>query len=472
MNFILITLDSLRKDHVGAYGNDWIRTPHLDQFASESVRFDKAYPESIPTLQFRAAMLTGRRVFPFNRWKPHRSSYPYIERYGLTRDLTLPGWAPIPHEDTTMAELLNDNGYRTFTVTDCLHQHYPGMNYHRGYQSWNFVRGQEWDCWKTDLLNDNRPEISRFFTGKTDMNHPKVWEIERNVMNTAFRESEEDYFAPQVFRIATQWLEANYRCDKLFMTVDSFDPHEPWDPPQYYRDLYYPGYKGKEVIMPIYTNNGSGYLSDDELKYMRACYAAEVTMVDTWFGHFMNKIKLTGLDKKSVIVVVSDHGHQLGEKNYTGKVPQGLLPCLTDIVFMIRHPDGVGAGNAVDSFVYNHDIMPTICKMMDIDIPDWCEGEDIWPIVTGEKDKVRDHATTIFKDFVWARDETYAMISKTDKTLTELFNIKDDPDCLENIAQGNETIIQRLWGYLEQDAGGEIPVIDVSFPMVDVKKEV
>ena len=72
MNLILITLDSLRKDHVGAYGNDWIQTPNLDQFAGESALFDAPYPESIPTLQFRAATLTGRRVFPFNRWKPHR----------------------------------------------------------------------------------------------------------------------------------------------------------------------------------------------------------------------------------------------------------------------------------------------------------------------------------------------------------------------------------------------------------------
>jgi len=470
MNFILVIIDSLRKDHVGAYGNDWIKTPNLDSFARESVRFNGAYPESLPTLPFRASTITGKRVFPFKRWTPHRSSYPYIERYGLKKDLTLPGWAPIPHEDTTMSEVFNENGYRTFIVTDCLHQHYPGMNYHRGFHSWNFIRGQEWDCWKTALLNDRRPNLERFFTDKTDMNHPKVWEIERNLMNTAFRESEEDYFAPQVFRLATKWLEANYQRDKLFMTIDCFDPHEPWDPPQYYRDLYYPGYKGKDVIMPIYTNDASGYLSEDELRYMRACYAAEVTMVDQWFGHFMNKVRLLGLDKNSVIMVVSDHGHQLGEKNYTGKVPQGLLPCLLDIVFMVRHPSGVGAGQTLDSFVYNHDILPTICGLLDMDVPDWCEGEDIWPLVTGEADQVRDHVTSIFKDFVWVRDQEYAMISRTNKTLIELFDIKNDPACLHDISEGHEVVIRRMFELLEQDAQGEVPIIDVSFPMVDVKR--
>ena len=64
------------------------------------------------------------------------------------------------------------------------------------------------------------------------------------------------------------------------------------------------------------------------------------------------------------------------------------------------------------------------------------------------------------------------MISKTDKTLIELFNIKNDPECLENIAQGNDAIVKRLWDALEKDAGGKVPIIDVSFPMVDVKKAV
>ena len=59
MNFILVILDSLRQDHVGAYGNDWIQTPNLDKFAAESARFTRAYPESVPTLPFRTSTLTG-----------------------------------------------------------------------------------------------------------------------------------------------------------------------------------------------------------------------------------------------------------------------------------------------------------------------------------------------------------------------------------------------------------------------------
>ena len=58
-------MDSLRKDHVGAYGNDKIKTPNLDALAKESLRFTRAYPESAPTICARRAIHTGLRTWPF-----------------------------------------------------------------------------------------------------------------------------------------------------------------------------------------------------------------------------------------------------------------------------------------------------------------------------------------------------------------------------------------------------------------------
>ena len=62
MNIILVILDSLRKDHVGAYGNARIRTPNLDALAKESLSFTRAYPESIPTIPARRAIHTGLKT--------------------------------------------------------------------------------------------------------------------------------------------------------------------------------------------------------------------------------------------------------------------------------------------------------------------------------------------------------------------------------------------------------------------------
>ena len=60
MNVIVIMLDSLRADHVGCYGNDWIKTPCIDQFAADSAIFEHAYTEGLPTLPFRCAAFTGK----------------------------------------------------------------------------------------------------------------------------------------------------------------------------------------------------------------------------------------------------------------------------------------------------------------------------------------------------------------------------------------------------------------------------
>ena len=59
MNIIMIVIDSLRFDHLGCYGNDWIETPNIDRFAQESVVFENAYPEGLFTLPVRTSLFTG-----------------------------------------------------------------------------------------------------------------------------------------------------------------------------------------------------------------------------------------------------------------------------------------------------------------------------------------------------------------------------------------------------------------------------
>ncbi len=355
-------------------------------------------------------------------------------------------------------------------MTDVFHQFYPGMNFHRGFQSWDWIRGQEWDCWRTGRLTREPPDSREFFTDKVDPKNPKYWEISRYLLNTERREFEEDYFSPQVFRSATKWLESNAKAEKFFLMVDCFDPHEPWDAPHYYRDLYYPGYQGKEIIMPIYSDDASGYLNKNELRRMRANYAAEVTMVDHWFGFFMNKVRLTGLDKNSVIVVISDHGHQLGERNFTGKLPWGIMPCLTDLVLFIHHPRGVGAGKSVSALVQNHDIFPTVSHLLGEKIPEETEGQDIWPLVERKKQKVRGHVTSIFKDYVWVRDDHFAMQMKSDKSEIELYDLKKDPQCLRDISKGKGDVIKRMQDLIRKDAGGEVPVLNAPFKFFEKKK--
>lgn len=441
MNVILIILDTLRKDHVGFYGNDWIITPNLDNLANESMIFDNAYPESLPTLPVRRAIHTGMRCFPFKTYNPRKGDP--VKSYG---------WEPIPEEQTTLAEILMKRKYKTVFITDTYHQFKPSMNFHRGFSEWQWIRGQEGDPFKTSP-EISKKDMKKFFP-KSGIAEHIILILEQYLKNIATRKDESDYFAPQVFSAAMNWLEENTDAKKFFMCIDSFDPHEPWDPPQYYRDLYYPDYEGQEIITPNYFNS-INYLTPEELKYMKACYAAEVTMVDKWLGYFLDKVRTLDLMDNTLIICISDHGHQLGEHNMTGKIPWGLYPELLDIPFFIRHPKGIGKGKRIKSFVYNFDILPTILSSLHIETAP-VEGKNLWDLVDNDFLEDRSHATCGFNSYVWVRDENYAYITDYNRENEYLYDLKEDPLQNANIAENNHNIKQEMFNKILLDAGGKL----------------
>ncbi len=94
MNVVLIVVDSLRQDHVGAYGNPWIKTPHMDAFAKEAMMYTRCYPDSLPTLQVRRALHTGVRSWPFKDFvdPDNRINFPRNSGYPIA------GWGPLSDE--------------------------------------------------------------------------------------------------------------------------------------------------------------------------------------------------------------------------------------------------------------------------------------------------------------------------------------------------------------------------------------
>ncbi len=255
MNLLFIIVDSFRRDHCGYHGNEWIKTPCLDQLAAESVVFERAMPESLPTLPVRRALHTGLRTFPFRDWRLEKGDH----------NVTVWGWQRIPEEQITLAEALRKAGYTTGFVTDAYHQFKPSRNYHRGFQNWVWVRGQEWDLWRPlSLATEAEVEAHLPESGAG----PRAM-LRQYLANVSGRGREEDWFGPSVFHTAMELLK-NYRNQEpSFLLVDSFDPHEPWDPPRWYLELYDdPDYAGRDVITPRYGE--TKYLTEAELGHLRA----------------------------------------------------------------------------------------------------------------------------------------------------------------------------------------------------------
>ncbi|AHY47614.1 Arylsulfatase A-related enzyme [Rubrobacter radiotolerans] len=444
MNVVVVLLDSLRKDHVGALGNSWIKTPNLDALAGESLSFTRAFPESIPTIPARRSIYTGTRTWPFRNWIPQKGETFFPA-----------GWQRIPEEQVSVTELLSDEGFQTALITDTQHEFKASMNFQRGFDVFDFIRGQERDRWKA-ISSADEELVERFTIPGNDASMRD--KVRQYVANTRWRRGEEDYFAPLVFRRSMEYLEVARESQPFFLVIDSFDPHEPWDPPKKYTDLYDdPDYSGREPTSPNY--GASNYLSEREIERMRALYAGEVTMTDKWFGDFMNRLDSLALLDSTLVIVTSDHGVSLAEHGYTGKVSEAIWPELTDIPFFIRHPEGRGAGQESDFYASLHDIAPTVLSQVDLPVHEQMTGQDLSPLLDGDPpNEERPYFTLGYNDHSSARDDDYVLVCRSDGENPRLYDLREDPNMDRDIASGNEDVVRRMYDeYILRDAGGEPP---------------
>ncbi len=458
MNVVLIILDSLQKNYVGAYGNKWIKTPNLDRLAKDSCIFTNAYPESLPTLEVRIALHTGKRVYPF--------------RENVTRKwdrVVQPGWGPIPEDWKTLSEILHEEGYRTGFITDTYHQFKPGKNFHRGFDQFTFIRGQEDDKYISGKLFDERKIEDYYIKPSKEKTSFKLryYMHVSYFKNTALRKSEEDYFAPQVFKKAAEWLYQNQDAEKFFLVVDSFDPHEPWDPPTYYRKMYDSDDDlEKDIIFSTYSS--SHFLTERQIKRLRANYAGEITMVDRWLGYFLDTMEYMGLDKNTLLILISDHGHHVGEKNLVGKFPYPILPEVAELVLFIRDPERKYAGKKVDDFVYDFDIAPTILSFLNITPPSDMEGKNLLPVIEGKEKTGRDYVTVAWQNNIMVKKDKFWYIGRLDRSEEMLFNMENDPEMRENIAVSEKDVCEMMHKLAIKDAKGEIPEYVKNWPKYKV----
>ena len=443
-NVILIMLDSLRRDHVGCYGNSWIKTPNIDSLADEAVRFTNAFPESLPTIPVRRSMHTGLRTFPCRNYRLAKGD-----------TVLIPGWQPIPDEQVTMAEIFRHNGYNTALIASTPHLFKPSMNFHRGFTSWEWIRGQEADRYRVPLRGDvedldNLPgELAYGCVGHS---------LRHCLSNMRGWQGEEDWFPAKTFTTATRWLEVNAGRPFL-LVVDEFDPHEPWCAPKNFLDLYFntSAYNGRRIIN---TTGGPFKFNEGELEYTLAQYAGEVTLCDKYVGMILERVKDLGLLDDTVIALVSDHGHNLMDHGIIHKLPDQMYPELMDLVYIIRNP-GEAEGTECDAYVSHHDLPPTLMSMAGLEPPPNLEGKNVWEWATGENEQTRKHATCIFYPWLWARNDEYAYFTNVEETEERLYYVVDDPEQNINIAKNERKICTSMKELLWKEMGGEPPRYEV-----------
>ncbi|MGH2348130.1 MAG: sulfatase [bacterium] len=427
MNLIVLVLDSLRQDHLGCYHQGQgpfadvpaVRTPNLDAFSRDCVVFSNAYPESLPTIPARYVLMTGQRALPFRPW------------------------APLGPGDLTIAQLLRGDGYVCGLVSDCYHYRAPGMNYHAGFHAYRWIRGQEYDPWES--APPRRP-VDRYVNER----YTAEWRgrVAQFLANTDAFATEHDWFPAQVMDEAVTWLRANRAQEKVFLWVDCFDPHEPWDPPPRFDTYGDPQYRGPRLILPM-GGPSAAWASPEEVRHIRGLYAGEVSFVDACLERFFDALSDLGYLDDSIVLVLADHGHPLNDHGKFLKGADRLYSELLRVPCMIRLPRGRGGGTRADALIQFQDVLPTCLDLLQVRGDDSAmHGRSFAPVVMQDAADHREAIITGYHEGVdrCIRTREWSYLERPSGEPDELYNLHDDPGEHTNLIDRHPEEAQRLAG--------------------------
>jgi len=426
MNVIWIVSDTFRRDYLGVYGNETIHTPSLDALAARSVRFDRHYMASFPTMPARADFMTGRWTMSFMQWEA------------------------LPKDVVALAPILAGQGFHTAAIVDTPFYVRNGMYYDRGFQTYSEIPGQR-----------AQGQLSAVFSGRA-------------------RNFDSECIATQTFNEALHWLEGHYKED-FFLLIDVWDPHEPWDAPSYYTEPYWPDFDG-EIVRPVY-----GYwqkepgMTEEKVKKALAAYCGEVTMVDTNVGNFIRRLENMSLMDNTAVIFTTDHGYYFGDHGGmfgkmvfardpdTGQRKMGIWshsPFYEEVSALPLFIYIPGVSPAVYSGLTSAvDLMPTVLDILGQEIPSEVEGKSLLPAIHDQSVAGRDfvvsaHPFTNPGDMVKSIDDfsregemystaaittdEWSLLYVVEPGMSELFYLPSDPKQEKNIISTNEHVAREL----------------------------
>ncbi|OPZ08299.1 MAG: Choline-sulfatase [candidate division BRC1 bacterium ADurb.BinA364] len=375
-------------------------------------------------------------------------------------------WRGIDNDEITIAERLAERKIPTMMINDVANSVTKGKNFYKGFECYRVNRGQEGDFWWSDysvpLEWPCEPELIRY--------PARRWH--QILMNNSRRKTEDDWIAPGTFKMACEWIEANYKLDDFMLWVETFDPHEPWDPPQWYVDLYDPHYTGRIIAGPTYGFYREFGVTDREVEHMHARYCAEVTMVDAAIGRLLRTLAKVGLLDDVAIVFTSDHGAYFGLEGDGGAIckphcvdqrgmlnggagspvpPWRYFPLRTGtmrIPLMLKMPRQTKA-QRIARIAQPWDITPTVLDLFGMPSPPEFSGESLLPVIEGKKLAPRlagfngaSHGNTLIRQAI-NREWIYSVWTDGVRE-PSLIDLKNDPSQEGNAAREHPQVCAKL----------------------------
>jgi len=401
-NVVLIGVDSLRADHLSCNGYDRLTTPHIDHFARSATLFEQTYSAHIPTTSAYASMLTGRDAFG-------------------TQVVALRHKGPLRSEVPTLAELLRAEGYQTTCVG------FSANAASRGFDSYLTFPG--WGSW-------------------AEGRSPKA----QNLNEVAL---------PELQRLAN----AN---QPFFLFLRHMDPHAPYLPPEPFERMFYhgdecdPANHSMEPVLAFkpFRDFLASWMPPGitDKDYVIAQYDGAVAYLDAAIEAIFTALKRLGILDNTIVVLNGDHGETLYDHEcYFDH--HGLYEPTLHVPLIIRYPAKLPMGKRVTGYNRHQDLVPTILELAEIEPPEvQFDGRSLTQLVRGD---VASFASEIYiTECTWMRKHGWRtpewkliLALEPDfhfKPPVELYNLIEDPDENNNLAEREPAVVANLRERMER----------------------
>jgi len=480
-NILWYCTDQQRYDTINALGNSHIHTPNLDALCEEGVGFTRAYTQSPICTASRATFLTGRYPNSHHVYRNNNEYFPPNEVL-VTKlladagyDCALAGKLHLSLAKKGNLERRPDDGYRIFFWSNHPNPDYP--------------YGHDYAIWLEEEKGVDPVELYGALSGQIGAGVPTEYHQTTWCSEMAIRFITEKRDGP--------WL----------MSINPFDPHPPFDPPQEYLERYdpeklpYPLFRESDIerqkafrhfeqqtteaINPLTSSDkdnitgsvdrgvmGSVPPSAYDARLVKACYYGMIELIDDQFKRIIDTLDSTGQRENTLIIYMSDHGELLGDH---GLIYKGcrFFESLVRVPLIISWPAKGVKSIKSDALVELVDLAPTLLEAAGLEVPYLMQGKSLLPLLTGQSDP-NHHKYYVLSEYNDALaghpahthgamycDGRYKISIYEGETIGELFDLESDPgeflnlwDDPQSASLKSELILRHFQAYLATTSAG------------------
>ncbi|HUZ76218.1 MAG TPA: sulfatase [Chloroflexota bacterium] len=411
-NLVLITVDTLRADRLGSYGNSTVHTPALDALAAGGARFLWHFIQEPQTNPSHASMFTGQ--------------------YPSTSGIRVHMVDKVPARLDTLAGLLAAGGYQTAGLYSWLSfdAQYSGLN--RGFQVYRNTAPPPSSFMANPAI---KGAMAQYRVAEQYLVLPQalnqVVPLKSDVESTAKGD------ATRTTDAAIAQLRTFSASAPFFLWVHYFDPHYPYQPPASFAPLYSPNYNGPiNGSMAVVDEVQTGKLQPRgaDLQRLIGLYESEITYMDGEIARLLKAIDALNHPSGTAIALTSDHGESFGEHADLDEGgdyfhPHSLYNTEQWVPLLLSWPGHVPPGGSVNAPTQAIDIFPTFLEMAGLRASPQAQGASVLPLLDGRDDGATRAAYGSMPDYVFTSVASggWKLLRNNASGSQRLFDLIGDP---------------------------------------------